>query len=237
MLVDSGLTLNDQQQPVTDYDILRFSETCLVLSYLSPDVSSKHLTQIDTNTQQKKAPETKKRGGKENNAANESTIATDAQQPKLVFYTEPYKIENGETPFDRLMDGLVSQFSNTNTIYWTSMAESAIHCVFKLADQPFDIIEKIVGRLIEKLPAIKALTVLGTPAAATQSTQRTDDEFDSDQCSFALLARFINLIGLIATKLLVFMNQMVVCELKRRKMIKESKSNIVRILFLFIFHS
>jgi condensin complex subunit 1 len=37
-----------------------------------------------------------------------------------------------------------------------------------------------------------------------------------------LLARFFNLVGITSTKLLIYLNQIVVCEMKRRKMFKEN---------------
>jgi len=41
----------------------------------------------------------------------------------------------------------------------------------------------------------------------------------------AVLSRFFSFIGFLATKLLIFHNQSFVCELKRRKMCKESKKD------------
>lgn len=219
MLVENGLTFNDQQAP-TDYDILRFSETCLVLSYISPDISSKQLTQVDTNSQhgsKKPSESSSRKRGKENQQNETITDKRDQQQPKLMFYTEPFKLENEETPFDRLTEAIVGQFNNMSTIYWVPMAESAVQCVFKLADRPIEIIELMVIRLMDKIPVLKSLM----NGAASDSG---DDQF---VLSYDLMTRFVNLMGIIATKLLVFMNQMVVCELKRRKMCKESKSNIV----------
>lgn len=174
----------------------------------------------------KKTGESKSKSkGKENQDTTlQHTNGHELHQPKLVFYTEPYKLGNDEQTFERLVDAVVAQFTNMSTIYWVPMVESAIQCVFKLADRPIVIVESMIQRLMDKLPVMKALM-------STSVEQLPSDE--DLVCSYELLARFINMIGMVATKFLVFMNQMVVCELKRRKMCKEKKSNIVRAFSIY----
>lgn len=195
----------------------------MCLSYICPDLSSKQLTQVDTNAHQqqqqggKKTGDRNKRGKENESLLVERRDQQQLQQPTLVFYTEPYKVSNEETVFVRLVDAIVDQFTNTSIICWLSMAESGVQCVFKLADRPIEIVESILSRLMDKQPLLRALMNNGDQLAS-------DDQLTG---SYQLLTRFINMLGIVATKLLVFLNQTLVCELKRRKMIKESKSNIV----------
>ena len=56
----------------------------------------------------------------------------------------------------------------------------------------------------------------------TQSSTATGDEIVVNSLH---LARFMGLAGIVATKMLIFLNQYVVCELKRRKLCRESGVN------------
>lgn len=199
---------------------------------------------MDTNAQKSSEPAGRKRG-KDKDNHNDSTLNPDKQdtQPKLFFNSEPFKLLNNHLLFERLVEVVVSQFENLNIIYWTPMTENAIHCVFKVSDQPIFIIETLLTKIIEKLPIMKGL-VQFTPnnkgklppvplfngedqTEPSQTQTQVNPVDDQMKTSFALMTRFVSMIGIVATKLLVFMNQFVVCELKRRKMCKENKSNLV----------
>ena len=133
-----------------DQDMLRASETCKALSYISIDANTKHLLQQDMNPKNKKAETSKK--GKKSNKENESCLDStssngkeDSSQGKLQFWNEPFNLLNTHQLFERLNEIIVGQFANFNTIYWVPMVENAIQCIFKLADNPIVIIENMVS--------------------------------------------------------------------------------------------
>ena len=81
VLVDYGLATSASDEAVTDADMIRFSETCLVFSYITQEATTKTLTQQDLNTVN---PAPGKRGrGK--TAMNESNI-TDTRAPLKFKY-------------------------------------------------------------------------------------------------------------------------------------------------------
>jgi len=159
VLINYGLSFNkntteNEAEEATahvanDQDMLRFSETCKALAYISIDANTKHLLQQDTNPKNKK-PETSKKG-KKSNKENESGLDSsslngkeDSTQGKLQFWNEPFKLLNTHELFEKLNDIIVGQFGNFTTIYWVPMVENAIQCIFKLADNPIIIIENMV---------------------------------------------------------------------------------------------
>ena len=91
-------------------------------------------------------------------------------------------------------------------------------------------------KLMDKIPALRYLTNSSrlppvplfnedAPAQASESTVSTQSLNDEFYVNSAHLARFVTLIGIVATKLLIFLNAYVVCELKRRKLCRESGVN------------
>ncbi|RNA14679.1 Condensin complex subunit 1 [Brachionus plicatilis] len=209
-LIDFGLKLPSQTE-ATDLEMLICSETCLALSYTSEDVSTKQLTQQDPSSViRDNAPKSKKtKNYDEADQADASYV-----QPRLQFKNEPFKMANTHQLFDRLVQIINCQLTNLSTSKWTPMAESAISCIFKLADNPISIVENLIQKLIDQMPPFKML-ISAVP-------QPDDSNFKIDSL---VLSRYFNLIGIVATKLLVFLNQFIVCELKRRKMCKENKEN------------
>lgn len=95
------------------------------------------------------------------------------------------------------------------------MCESALHCISKLADNPLNIYDSLLQQLIQKLPL--PFSQLQSNEETLSSARESETEMDT-----RLLTRLINFAGLVATKLLIFLNQTLVCELKRRKMYKEN---------------
>jgi condensin complex subunit 1 len=227
VLIDYGLSLssdeNDASESATDLDMLRFSETCLALSYITIDANTKHLTQQE-------APNKPAESTKGKRKALDTTTATtnkeDSTQRKLQFNNEPFKLPLSHQLFEKISHLLVSQFSNKKTIYWMNLAENAMHCVFKLADNPILVIESMASKLVDKMPVFKPLLAQQLPPVPLFN-EPVDSLAQNEESSVnsVLLSRFIGLVGLLATKLLVFLNQYVVCELKRRKMCKENQTD------------
>jgi condensin complex subunit 1 len=233
VLIDYGLTFEETTSyEANNLDMLRFSETCLALSYIAPDANTKKLTQQDTN--KANDPTASKKDKKFKNLNQTST--DDPQQPKLQFNNEPFKLNLQHQLFDRISDLIVQQFHNTNTIYWTPFVENAMSCIFKLADNPLIITENIINRLIEKIGPFKSLLKSNSntkqlppvPLFNEEQSQQIQSENEPDDYNVDsnILARFFALIGVISTKLLVFLNQSIVCELKRRKLCKENQSSL-----------
>lgn len=212
VLIDFGLSLPSQTE-ATDLEMLIYSETCLALSFITPNVSTKQLTQQDLSSairdNNKKAKKTK-------NVDEENGAETSFMQPRLQFKNEPFKLVNNHQLFDRLSEILTSQLKNLKTTKWTTMMESAIACIFKLADNPIVLIENLILKIMDQIGPFKLLI-------SNQNLTQADDSIF--KINSLVLNRFYNLVGIVATKLLVFLNQFVVCELKRRKMCKENKEN------------
>jgi condensin complex subunit 1 len=239
VLIDYGLSLPQGNDSVTDFDLLRVKETCQALSHITPEASTKLLTQIDPNSQVEQSKSSKSRRNardKDNddilsettNNGGVSSSNGGMFQAKLQYTVEPYKLPNSHQIFERITENIVSQFTNKNTTKWLPMVESAINCIAKLADSPLDIIESIINQLIDKIPFLQKLCNKLPPVpqfseSAVNSTQmETQLASDSFLIWSDLMARFFNLIAVVATKVLIYMNQIVVCELKRRKMYKEN---------------
>jgi condensin complex subunit 1 len=246
-LIEYGLSLPPEGQTASDCDYLRISETCLALSYITPDTSSKQLTQVDV-SKPSNNKEAKGKGGRrglaaalDESAAQDTADIASAQQPKLIFNSEPYKLPNNHSLFERISDIILSQFENFKSVYWSPMVENMLHCIFKLADNPVQIVESIVNKLLERMVVFKIFTcqsrlppvpLFNQDTSTMTATAMIDIELvtpisDTYSCSAAYMSRFFTLLGLVATKLLVFLNQFVVCELKRRKMCKETRSNLI----------
>ena len=124
--------------------------------------------------------------------------------------------------------------------YWLPMCEAAMSCLFKLADTPMPLAESILARLMDKMPPFKLMLLnssalppvpVSVSVSVSLSTATEETNLNSNQngpsslVNSDLLARFFNLVGLVATRLLIYLNQNVVCELKRRKMFKENVDN------------
>jgi condensin complex subunit 1 len=236
VLIDYGLSFEEtSSNEASNLDMLRFSETCLALSHIAPDANTKKLTQQDTN---KSNDPTANKKDKKSKNLNQTSTTEDPLQPKLQFNNEPFKLNLQHQLFDRISDLIVQQFHNTNTIYWTPFVENAMGCIFKLADNPLIITENIVNRLIEKVAPFKSLLKQNgnnnkqlPPVPLfnedqSQQTQSSENEQDDYNVDSNILSRFFALLGVIATKLLVFLNQSIVCELKRRKLCKENQSTL-----------
>lgn len=254
--IEAGQGRGTQQSKI-EYDMLRFSETCLALSYISLDTNTKKLTQQDTNATKPAESQGRKKGGNKEDGAGAGSGSSKKKEPHLQFNNEPFKLPNSHQLFERIVQVLGDQFSNSGTIYWTTMAENALQCIMKLADNPVLISETIALKLIEKVPPLRAMTQRGTAVNARQlppvplfneetigaSQQSTaaaaaaaNDQIlpsqlaaGGDESTFkassAILSRFFSFVGLLSIKLLIFLNQYVVCELKRRKMCKENNEN------------
>jgi condensin complex subunit 1 len=232
VLIDYGLSLDEtSSNEASNLDMLRFSETCLALSYIAPDANTKKLTQQDTNKSNDPAANKKDKKSKNLN----QTTTEDALQPKLQFNNEPFKLNLQHQLFDRISELIVQQFHNVNTIYWSPFVENAMGCIFKLADNPLIITENIINRLIERVGPFKSLLKSNNnkqlppvPLFNEEQSQQTQPENEPDDYNTDsnILSRFFAIIGVIATKLLVFLNQSIVCELKRRKLCKENQSTL-----------
>ena len=225
VLIDYGLSLSSDENEsadlaATDLDMLRFSETCLALSYITIDANTKHLTQQEAPNKPAESTKGKRK------ALDTTTNKEDPTQRKLQFNNEPFKLPLSHQLFEKISNILVSQFSNKKTIYWMNLAENATHCVFKLADNPILVIESMTSKLIEKIPVFKPLIAQQLPPVPLFN-EPVDSQTQNEETSVnsVLLSRFVGLVGLLATKLLVFLNQYVVCELKRRKMCKENQTD------------
>lgn len=232
-LIDFGLGSSQcENEILTDHDMLRISETCLALSYITPDASTKQLTQQDPGSVLKSSENSKRdrRKDKENDADNRNKEKS-FTQPRLQFNNEPFKLPNSHLLFDRLAEILTGQFTNFKTTLWVPMVENAIHCIFKIADNPVVLVESMTNKLMEKISLFKLLISTGSrpPVPAfnepSQPESSANDEATNIKVNSNLLSRFYGFIGILATKLLVFMNQFIVCELKRRKMCKENQEN------------
>ncbi len=102
------------------------------------------------------------------------------------------------------------------------MMENALSCIFKLADNPILLVEKLTEKLIDQIPPFKNLTKVRNLFGDSNSEASEPDTTDHS-VKTGVLSRFFSFIGFLATKLLIFLNQTFVCELKRRKMCKESQ--------------
>lgn len=189
--------LNIVSEVATNSDMIRISETCHVFSLIGTDTNSRSLTQQETTTTDSKNKKNKK----------------EQQTPKLQFNNEPFKLPNQHFLFTKLEEIIVQQFSNLKTNYWTQMVENALSCLFKLADNPMLLVEVIIEKLMLQIPIFKHLI----------KGQQSDEE---TMVKASILSRFFSMIGFVATKVLIFLNQSVVCELKRRKMCKESQQDL-----------
>ena len=208
VLIENGLSIADT---TTDSDLIIYSETCLVLSYISADASTKSLTQMDVNA--------KKR--------NQN------QSIRFNYSNEPFKLPNSHLLFERIIDILSKELTNTDTIYWTRMMEYMLQCVFKLADCPVSIAEEIIVKMTDNLKEFKLLNksarlrnlppvpLFNEELSSQMSSQLSQENMNTNAMSDGV-SRFINFIGILATKTLVFLNQTFVCELKRRSMCKEN---------------
>lgn len=208
VLIDYGLAHTDH---VTNYDMLRFSETCLALSYISPDTNSKQLTQVEKSAE---STGSKKRG--KNQETHDETLKDASYvQPKLQFNSEPFKLVNTHALFERLGELIIGQFDNLNIIYWCPFVENALHCIFKLADNPIIIVEGLVNKIMDKLPALRAVDrapklppvpLFNDAEMATETPiETTASESTNELYSVPVdyLSRFFTLVGFVATKLLV----------------------------------
>lgn len=106
---EDGNTQSETSEMASDDDMIRFSETCLVLSFMTKEATTKTLTLQDTNKKTKKD-----------------------EAIKFQFNNQPFKLPNDHFLFERLTQIICGQFINTNTIYWTPMVENALQCIFKL---------------------------------------------------------------------------------------------------------
>jgi len=96
---------------------------------------------------------------------------------------------------------------------------------FKLANShynPILLVEKLTEKLIDQIPPFKNLTKVRNLFGDSNSEASEPDTTDHS-VKTGVLSRFFSFIGFLATKLLIFLNQTFVCELKRRKMCKESQ--------------
>lgn len=206
VLVDYGFHLSSQLA-TTNAEMIRISETCQVISMIGTETNTRSLTQADTNADAAASAANKKdkRGAKKDAPAS----------AQLKFNNEPFKLANSHFLFTRLDEIIVGQFSNLKTSYWTQMIESALSCLFKLADNPITLTEAIMEKLLNLLPIFKS----------KDATQIDSDDSANFSFKASLMSRFYNFIGFVATRLLIFLNQSFVCELKRRKMCKENQEN------------
>jgi condensin complex subunit 1 len=203
VLIDIGLSSTTE---TNDLDMLKYSETCLALANVASDANSKRMQ--DTTNKQKQ---------------NESN--------------EPFKLLTNHQLFDRLTDIIIEKFGNFDTNNWIPFVQNAMLCIFKLADNPILVTENIINKLVENVGPLKSLMLASNkglpPVPIFDEEQANSENLDSlsqqpaqqMQASTILLARFFGLVGIVATKLLVFLNQSVVWELKRRKAVKENQSS------------
>lgn len=239
VLIDFGLIHKENGDKFTDFEMLIFKETCLAVSHITPDASTKQLTQLDTNNIGTNSTETtgKKKKGKSGTENRDDTMVGEGgevSQRRLQFTIQPFKLPNSHQVYERIAQAIVSQFDNMATEHWLPMCEQAMACIFKTADGPFGIVEDIFIKLVEKLP-FKSMFQSESLSQRVQqlppvplfngsdtepSTQANNSTNTITQTN--LLARFFNFVGVVATKFLIFLNQIVVCELKRRKMYKEN---------------
>jgi len=210
VLVEYGLPISNGNQLASNSDMIRISETCHIFSLIGTDSNTRHLTQQDTNVE-KKDKKSKK---------DQPTQQT--QSGNLKFNNEPFKLANSHFLFERLEEIIVEQFKNLKTNYWTQMMENALSCIFKLADNPILLVEKLTEKLIDQIPPFKNLTKVRNLFGDSNSEASEPDTTDHS-VKTGVLSRFFSFIGFLATKLLIFLNQTFVCELKRRKMCKESQ--------------
>ena len=172
---------------VTDMQLLRYAETCLALSYITPDANTKRLTEVvaTAGNAQNNAPPTtatgksSSRSSKTKTGSSSSSSKQDQQQQqqrRLQFNTEPYKLVNTHALFERLQALLVATLASTETHYWTPFAENAMLCVFKLADNPIAIIDSLVLKLIDAVPLLRHLANYKSRAAALPPVPLFNDE-------------------------------------------------------------
>ena len=157
---------------------------------------------------------------------------------KQMDLSEPFKLETNHKLFGNLNEIIIKNFTNTQSNDWISMCECALSCIYKLADNPIVISENLLLRLIELIKPINKY-LKGTDDVATagaggqmnssinsshdETLTNNDEEF---HCNSLLITRFMSFVGFVSIKLLIFLNTSIVCELKRRKMIKENNENI-----------
>lgn len=137
---------------------------------------------------------------------------------------EPFKIDNTHKIIENLSEIIVKNFVNFETIDWIPMCESALSCIYKLANNPVNISDTLIFRLIDHLKPISRF--FKVVAAEDVIENGEDNQVTSDEdssCSALLLTRFTSFFGFVAMKMLVFLNTSVVCELKRRKALKEER--------------
>ena len=172
VLIDYGLSLskksaddgdegapNDNLNHASDNDMLRFGETCKALSFISIDANSKHLLQQDSNQKNKKTETSKK--SKKSNKENENGLDSsnlngkeDSAQGRLQFFNEPFKLLNTHQLFERLNELILGQFTNFKTIYWVTLVENGMQCIFKLADNPIVLVESMVNNLFKMFESL-----------------------------------------------------------------------------------
>jgi condensin complex subunit 1 len=245
VLIDAGLrkpinNLDDQnaneenRSRLEESDILRYAETFLALSYISLETNAKKLSTGSGDTQEGTSAPLKN----STNKSKDSKLRKGEQktQIKSSSVIEPFKLPNNHQLFERICDIVCEQFTNQRTVYWSNMTENAILCIFKLADNPIVLSDSLLNDLIEKLPPLKMLNgrssisqavtttinSFGDETMTSISTQQTAADEKAFICDSMMLARFYTFVGLLATKLLVFLNQSLVCELKRRKLCSEN---------------
>ena len=140
--------------------------------------------------------------------------------------SEPFKLEVTHRLFENLSEIITKNFTNLETNDWIPMSECALTCVYKLADNPVVISETLILRLIEfigpigKFLANEQMNTSGGLDDGEILAQ--SDDFNSNPILFT---RFMSFVGFVSIKFLIFLNTSIVCELKRRKTIKENKEN------------
>jgi condensin complex subunit 1 len=153
-----------------------------------------------------------------------SNICSNANTKQLDL-AEPYKLDNSHILFDKLSEVIVKNFTNLQTIHWIPMSECALTCIYRLADNPLIISESLLLRLIELIKPLnkylKGKPDTGNTDVSINGVEETLADADED-CDSLLLTRFMSFVGFISMKFLIFLNTSVVCELKRRKTIKEN---------------
>ncbi len=137
---------------------------------------------------------------------------------KNLDLSEPFKLPNTHKLFENLSEIILKNFSNPNTIRWIPMVQHAIECVYTLGNNPMALNEKLIFALMEQIAPFKKFVA----ESNTNEIEADNVETNSDSCSSIQLTRFISFIGFTATKLLVFLNTAFVCELKRRKQLKDN---------------
>jgi hypothetical protein len=160
---------------------------------------------------------------------------------KSLDLSEPFKLPNTHKLFENITEIILKNFSNQTTIRWIPLVQHAIECIYKLADNPMNLNERLIFGLMEQIGPLKKYVCgdfVGSQQAlrATQQVDaNTGDQVDTDDqdtdvdmvsCTSTQLTRFISFVGFTATKLLVFLNTAFVCEIKRRKQLKENADDM-----------